>query len=224
VRAGKDAVLFHPVSEQNPLIDFIFKVGKVFYAVQVTTAKTHDAEEAKIEKLVRDLKLRKGEKLKLLYAVPLDHFETFDTKPVEPSTPACPVTVIGIPNPSASTVAGSGPALFEQDKSTAGAKLQDQATAALAKLNAKSGDVTKLQKKEICAISFRFFGTILKEAATKSNLVTALQGLVAAQPDVLAAATALPPGTPTPTPRITGAEGGESAEEEGDCSDGGEGE
>ena len=109
------------------------------------------------------------------------------------------------------------------DKSTADAKLLDQAPAALAKLNAKSGDVTKLQKKEICAISLRFFGTMLKEADTKSNLVTGLQGLVAAQPDDLAAATALPPGTPTPTPRITGAEGGESAEEEGECSDGGEG-
>ena len=93
----------------------------------------------------------------------------------------------------------------------------------MVKLNAKSGDVTKLQKKEIRAIAFRFFGTMLKEAETKSSLVTGLQGFVAAQPDVLAAATALPPGTPTLTPRITGAEGGESAEEEGDCSDGGEG-
>ena len=96
-----------PVSEQNPLIDFIFKVGKVFYAVQVTIGKTHDAEKAKIDELVRDLKLRKGEELKLLYAVPLDHFEMFDTNPRKPSIRACPVTVIGIPNPSASTAAGS---------------------------------------------------------------------------------------------------------------------
>ena len=86
--------------------------------------------------------------------------------------------------------------------------------------------VTKHQKKEICAIAFRYFGTMLKEADAKPNLVTGLQGLVAAQPEVLAvAAAALPAGTPTPTPRFAGAEaeGGESAEEEGDCSDGGEG-
>ena len=116
-----------------------------------------------------------------------------------------------------------------KDKSTADAKLLDQAPAALAKLNAKSGDVTKLQKKEICAIAFRYFGTMLKENDAKPNLVTGLQGLVAAQPEVLAvaatAAAALPAGTPTPTPRFAGAEaeGGESAEEEEDCSDGGEG-
>ena len=110
-----------------------------------------------------------------------------------------------------------------KDKSTADAKLLDQAPAALAKFNAKSGDVTKLQKKEICAIAFRYFGTMLKEADAKPNLVTGLQGLVAAQPEVLAAATERPAATPTPATRVTGAEGGESAEEEEDYSDGGEG-
>ena len=112
-------------------------------------------------------------------------------------------------------------------KSTADAKLLDQAPAALPKLNAKSGDMTKLLKKEMCAIAFRYFGTMLKENDAKPNLMTGLQGLVAAQPEVLAvaAAAALPAGTPTPTPRFAGAEaeGGESAEEEEDCSDGGEG-
>ena len=74
-----------------------------------------------------------------------------------------------------------------KDKSTADAKLLDQAPAALAKFNAKSGDVTKLQKKGICAIAFRYFGTMLKEADAKPNLVTELQGLAPLPPPALLA-------------------------------------
>jgi hypothetical protein len=50
------------------------------------------------------------------------------------------------------------------------------------------GDVSKLTKKEICAISFRFFGTLYKEANPKPVLVSGLVGLMGEQPDVLATA------------------------------------
>ncbi len=48
-------------------------------------------------------------------------------------------------------------------------------------------DLGKLCKKEICAISFRYFGVQLKESGTKGTLVSLLQGLITSQPDVLPA-------------------------------------
>lgn len=71
VRVGQERVAFHPVSEQHPLIDFIYKVGNVFYAVQVTIGSRHDAEIKKIKQLIRDLHLTAAESVVLIYACPL---------------------------------------------------------------------------------------------------------------------------------------------------------
>ena len=61
--------------------------------------------------------------------------------------------------------------------------------------------MTKLTKKEICAISFRHFGTMYKEANPKPVLVSGLEGLIAAQPLVLpAAAAAAAAGAPAAAP------------------------
>jgi hypothetical protein len=68
----------------------------------------------------------------------------------------------------------------------------DLAPVSLVKLNSEkvNGDVTKLSKKEICAISFRFFGCMYKEANPKPVLVAGLEGLIAAQLTILPAAAA----------------------------------
>ena len=68
----------------------------------------------------------------------------------------------------------------------------DFAPAALATLDSDkvNGDVSKLTKKEICAVSFRFFGCLVKETLPKPTLVTSLEGLIAAQATVLPAAVA----------------------------------
>ena len=80
----------------------------------------------------------------------------------------------------------------EKDKCKADTGLMDFAPAALAKLDSDkvNGDVSKLTKKEICAVSFRFFGCLVKEALPKPTLVTGLEGLIAAQANVLPAALA----------------------------------
>jgi hypothetical protein len=68
----------------------------------------------------------------------------------------------------------------------------------LVKLNSEkvNGDVTELSKKEIFAISFRFFGCMYKEASPKPVLVAGLKGLIVAQltalPAAAAAAAAVP--------------------------------
>ena len=80
----------------------------------------------------------------------------------------------------------------EKDKCNAKTNLLDLAPAALVKLNSDkvNGDVSKLTKKEICAVSFRFFGCLVKEDLSKPTLVTGLEGLIAAQAAVLPAAVA----------------------------------
>ena len=68
----------------------------------------------------------------------------------------------------------------------------DRPRASLVKLNSEKvkGDLTKLSKKEICAISFRYFGCMYKTANPKPVLVAGLKGLIAAQLTVLPAAAA----------------------------------
>ena len=68
-------------------------------------------------------------------------------------------------------------------KETSG--LLQSAAAALQKFVSKGNDLDKLTKKDICAISFRYFGVKLKEVGSKPTLVTSLQELITAQPDVL---------------------------------------
>ena len=59
----------------------------------------------------------------------------------------------------------------EKDKCKADTGLMDFAPAALATLDSDkvNGDVSKLTKKEICAVSFRFFGCLVKEAKASQN-------------------------------------------------------
>ena len=81
---------------------------------------------------------------------------------------------------------------MRQGKCKAASELMDLAPASLVKLNSEkvNGDLTKLSKKEICAIFFRFFGCMYKEANPKPVLVAGLKGLIAAQLTVLPAAAA----------------------------------
>ena len=61
--------------------------------------------------------------------------------------------------------------------------MMDLAPAALVKLNGKSaGIVAKLKKNEVCAISFRFFGSMLKESSPKSVLGAAWRGSLPRNP------------------------------------------
>jgi hypothetical protein len=81
----------------------------------------------------------------------------------------------------------------KQGKCKAGTELIDFAPASLVKLNSEkvNGDLTKLSKKEICAISFRYFGCMCYKAANpKPVLVAGLKGLIAAQLTALPAAAA----------------------------------
>jgi hypothetical protein len=68
----------------------------------------------------------------------------------------------------------------EHGKCKADTELIDLAPASLVKLNSKkvNGGVTKLSKKEIYAISFRYFGCMYKEANPKPVLVAGLRGLL----------------------------------------------
>lgn len=102
VQSGeKDGVIYHSVSEREPLIDFIFRVANVYYAVQVTIGQSHTASQEGIDALWK--RLPQGATLVLLYAIPLGNFWTFTTVPVAPALPNCHVYVFGIPNPKDST-------------------------------------------------------------------------------------------------------------------------
>jgi hypothetical protein len=80
----------------------------------------------------------------------------------------------------------------------------------LVKLNSEkvNGDLTKPSKKEICAISFRYFGCMYKEANPKPVLVAGLKGLVAVQLTALPAAAAAA-ATAAAAPSAAAAAGGE---------------
>jgi hypothetical protein len=97
-----------------------------------------------------------------------------------------------------------------QGKCKAVSELMDLAPASLVKLNSEkvNGDVTKLSKKEICAIPFRFFGCMYKEANPKPVLVAGLTGLIAAQLKVPPAAAAA--ATAAADPAAAAAAGGEA--------------
>jgi len=77
-------------------------------------------------------------------------------------------------------------------KKKAAVALLDVAYPALTKFHQKACDVNKLNKNEVCAIAFRFFGTALKEADKKEILVAELQRLITARPTVIPDAIANP--------------------------------
>jgi hypothetical protein len=99
----------------------------------------------------------------------------------------------------------------DKDKRKTDTELMDSAPAALQKFNRLNGDVAKMTKKEICAISFRFFGRMFKEVDAKLALMAGLTGLIAEQPHVLleaAASSAVATVDPIPTPPPATAAGG----------------
>ena len=65
--------------------------------------------------------------------------------------------------------------------------LFDLGPTALLKLREKSGDVTKITKKEMCAIASRYFSVALEENNKKELLVAALKAQISARPGVLPA-------------------------------------
>ena len=85
----------------------------------------------------------------------------------------------------------------DYDKRKTDTELMDLAPTALVKLNSE-----KLTKKEICALSFRFFGTLYKEANSKAVLVSGLEGLIGAQPGVLIVAAGAPAPAMTALPAL----------------------
>ena len=88
----------------------------------------------------------------------------------------------------------------DDEKCIADTELMDMAPASLLKLNSEkvNGDMSKLKKKEICAISFRYFGSLMKEASPKPVLLAGLEGLVSARPAVLLEAAAATLAAPAP--------------------------
>ena len=109
----------------------------------------------------------------------------------------------------------------DQEKRMGDAELMDLAPAALTKLNSEkvNGDVSKLTKRDICAISLRFFAAFQKESEPKATLVSALKGLIETQRTALviaattAAATSDPPTATTQPPHPAPAAEQESHEE-----------
>ena len=116
---------------------------------------------------------------------------------------------------SLAEIAALTKATKEQGKCKADTELIDLAPASLVKLNSEkvNGDLTKLSKKEICAISFRYFGCMYKAANPKPVLVAGLKELIAAQLTALltaAAAVAVPAAaTAAAAPAAAAAAGGE---------------
>ena len=77
-------------------------------------------------------------------------------------------------------------------KKKADVALLNVAYPALLKYTQKASDVNRLNKNEVCAIAFRFFGTMLKEADKKEILVAKLQQMITARPSVIPDAIANP--------------------------------
>jgi hypothetical protein len=107
----------------------------------------------------------------------------------------------------------------EKVKKNADFALMTMAHPALLKLQLKANNVSAMNKKEICAISFRYFLTMLKEADTKITLVQALQALILARPKVIPEAILQPNALPAVLPVAYASEASsdeESNEEEVD--------
>ena len=87
----------------------------------------------------------------------------------------------------------------ESEKCKADTELMDISPATLVKFYSDKikQDVSKLTKKEICALSLRFFGVLHKESNPKPWLISALQGLITSQPAVLTNAHAAAAGAPS---------------------------
>lgn len=77
-------VIFHSTNKKYPLIDFIYKVGLTYYAVQVTKGDDHSSNVKHIQELIERLELKEGESVELVYAVAGLKLKKFVTKPANP--------------------------------------------------------------------------------------------------------------------------------------------
>ena len=93
-------------------------------------------------------------------------------------------------------------------------ELMSMAYPALMKLHLKKNNVDALNKKEICAISFRYFLTMLKAADKKTMLVKTLQELMIARPNVIPEAVAQPNDLPAALPAVAYRASASSSDEE----------
>ena len=84
VRNGSAANLYYSRDEAEPLIGMIFRFDGGFMAIQVTIRTQHVAATAKIRDLVAALSLADNEKLVIVYAVPCNRLQNFETTPVNP--------------------------------------------------------------------------------------------------------------------------------------------
>jgi len=105
-------------------------------------------------------------------------------------------------------------------KKNADFALMSTAYPALMKLKLKANNVSAISKKDICAISFRYFLTMLKEADTKIMLVKALEGLILARPSILLEAMAQPNNLPDVIPVVPYASAASSDEESNEDEEG----
>lgn len=86
-KTGREKVVYYSYNESEPLVDCMYKVGKCYYAVQVTIGDSHDCGKI-IDDFFEKLDLKEDEELNLVYTVPDAVFERFVTKPTEPAVPA----------------------------------------------------------------------------------------------------------------------------------------
>jgi hypothetical protein len=76
-------VLYHPISKQYELVDFVYRKDNLFFAFQVTVRKDkRNANATKLRKFANDV--GGPQNLQLYYLVPSKTFENFSTNPVNP--------------------------------------------------------------------------------------------------------------------------------------------
>ena len=90
-KTGRERVIYYSYCESEPLVECMYKVGKCYYAIQVTISDSHDCGGENDGKVIDDffekIDLKDDEELNLSYAVPDAVFLRFVTKPCEPKVP-----------------------------------------------------------------------------------------------------------------------------------------
>lgn len=104
---------------------------------------------------------------------------------------------------SLAEISAQNKATKDLDKRNANTALMENGPEALTKLSSVNGEVSKLTKKEICAISLRYFAVPQKESDSKAALTSALNGLIQEQPTVLVIAAATAAATSDPLTATT---------------------
>lgn len=80
-KSGEDGIIYYSYNEGEPLVDFMYKFGNEYYAIQVTIGKKHDCAFEKVQRFLNRLDLQKDQELNLVYAVPSGRFKDFTTTP-----------------------------------------------------------------------------------------------------------------------------------------------